>query len=258
MISFDEFKAQFNFTKKNFGLIGVEREAFLSRNGSIAPIAEEVLQRLTDRARYGYELSACQLEDRVGPVHQFHLMEALLKNEEEIKRVEKLLGFERLFDEVAPASMPLDIYPDPSGRYKKITKNMPQNILSAACRVIGTHGHIGIPDADLALRVYNDVISHCWDLCQIGDGSFGERLRLYKMMAPDHYPPHYESWKHFYNEAVKRGFAEDPRKCWHLIRISKHGTIEFRMFGATRDLERIVTWAKRCLWMCSCTWWPDT
>jgi ribosomal protein S18 acetylase RimI-like enzyme len=49
---------------------------------------------------------------------------------------------------------------------------------------------------------------------------------------------------------VTKGFDKDPRKCWTLIRISKNGTIEFRMFGATPSLERIVGWAKLCHDLC--------
>ena len=123
--------------------------------------------------------------------------------------------------------------------------------LLAACRVIGTHVHIGMPNHEMALRVYNNVISCVPILCHLGDHSNGERLQIYKVMAPNCVPVRYEDWDEFSTYARKNGFANDPRKCWHLIRISIHGTIEFRMFGVTRKLTEIVTWAKVCHRLCT-------
>ncbi|MDO8557546.1 MAG: hypothetical protein Q7R98_03765 [Candidatus Jorgensenbacteria bacterium] len=250
MEELQNFLTRFKFCPEGEMLVGIEREAFLVRSGSIVPIAREVLEMLGMNGRYGYELSACQLEDRVGPIDIAHLLEKLCANEVEIARAEQSLKFQRFVCEVAPDDMPLDVYPDPTGRYQEITKTMPREILLAACQVIGTHVHIGMPDTITALLVYNNVISHWEELCRMGDGSCGRRLEIYKKMAPDFVPPHYPSWEHFYREAVEKGFETDPRKCWHLIRLSVHGTIEFRMFGTTCELERIVTWAKRCHELC--------
>lgn len=232
-------------------MVGIERECFITNgNGKIVPRAAEILEHLTDRKRFGYELSACQLEDRIGPVHVSRVKEALLENERDIKKIERKLGFKRLHMEVAPDDMPLDIYPDPSGRYQKITKDMPRHILQAACQVTGIHVHIGMPDHEIALYVYNQVIKHSSDLCEIGNGSNGERLRIYKIMAPDFESFEYHSWLNFHETAVKKGFDKDPRRCWNLIRISVHGTIEFRMFGATSDLGKIIEWANICHKIC--------
>ncbi len=257
MITFRQFKSKFKFDRNLAGRIGVEREAFLVKEGKIVPISPEVLKHLPQDGKYGYELSACQLEDRVGPVYLFHLREALLQNEREIKKVERKLGFQRLYQEVGPPDMPLDVYPDPTGRYERITKNMPRHILSAACRVTGIHIHIGMPDHRTALAVYNKAVDHYRELCRAGDGSKGERLKIYRTMAPDYQPRSYGSWKEFYDEAIKKGFAEDPRKCWHLIRMSVHGTIEFRMFGATDNLGKIEAWAVRCSEICEALNFPS-
>lgn len=246
----EKFLAQFEFKPEGAMLVGIERETLLTQNGNIVPIAEKVLKRLNNHQRYGYELSACQLEDRVGPTTLPNLMNELLGNEAEIKKAEQELGFQRWHYEVGPDDMPLDVYPDPTERYQRITENMPKDILLAACRVIATHVHIGMPDHQTALRAYNKVIDHCDELCRIGDGSCGERLEIYKKMAPDFNPPFYAGWNSFYEEAIQKGFLSDPRKCWHLIRLSIHGTIEFRMFGATSELSRIVSWAKRCHELC--------
>jgi gamma-glutamyl:cysteine ligase YbdK (ATP-grasp superfamily) len=246
-----EFHNMFNFKPEGKMLVGVERETFLTtKDGIIAPIVDKVLNVLGIGSHFSYELSACQLEDRVGPVVLSKLKNELLRNEKEIMRAESSVGFKRIYCEVAPYDMPLDIYPDPTGRYKQITKDMPIEILRAACRVIGTHIHIGMPDHDTAIIVYNQVIRRLVELCEIGNKSEWERLKIYKIMAPDFIPPRYESWKDFYYEAVKSNFLQDPRKCWHLIRLSVHGTIEFRMFGVTPNINEVVDWATICHNLC--------
>ena len=251
-MNMSEFVRKFNFRKEGEMLIGIEREGFiLDSDNRIVPLAGKVLERLKDNSRFGYELSACQLEDRVGPCNLGDLRRRLLENEAEIKKVEDDLNFSRLYCDVAPADMPLDIYPDPTGRYQKIARNIPDRILRAACRVAGVHVHVGMPDHGTALAVYNKVIGSLDYLCAIGDLSGGERLSLYKIMAPNFKPSRYGNWKEFYESAVANGFAIDPRKCWHLIRISVHGTIEFRMFGSTSDLSQILNWGKICHDLCS-------
>lgn len=245
------FLEKFKFDPKKKLFIGIEREGFLiDDNNNIIPFSPIVLVRLTDRSRFGYELSACQLEDRIGPCKLEDLEKQLFENERQIAEAEKELNFGRIYIEVAPNDIPLDVFPDPTGRYQKITKNMPREILLAACRVAAIHVHVGMPDCFTALKVYNEVIRHTNELCVAGDGSCGERLRIYKMMAPDFQPPYYDDWQHFYKTAVEKGFAEDPRKCWNLIRISAHGTIEFRMFGSTSDFKKIINWAKTCHGLC--------
>ena len=246
-----EFMKKFNFHKEKELFVGIERECHLvDENGEIVPIAAKVLENIKDK-HFGYELSACQIESRTDPVRLESLKDALIKNDRVARYTLKTLSLGCSHKEVAPFDMPLDVYPDPKGRYQQIVKNMPIEILRAACRVIGTHIHIGMPDHETALRVYNEVINHADELISLGDGSNGERLEIYRIMAPDATPPAYASWKDFYSTACAKGFDQDPRKCWTLIRISIHGTIEFPMFGATDNLDTIVKWANRCWTICS-------
>ena len=163
-------------------------------------------------------------------------------------RMGQQLGFGRLHFEVGPEDMSLAVYPDP--RYQRISATLSREVLSAACRVIGTHVHIGMPDHEVALKVYNSVVEKVDELCEIGDGSSGRRLDLYRLMAPQWRPMRYDSWENFFEVAQEENFSEDPRHCWTLIRISPHGTIEFRMFGSTDSLEKIIDWAKTCHRIC--------
>lgn len=249
-----EFTGKFKFDPTNTFKVGIERETFLTNlAGKIIPFNPQVLDffKIKNQSReFGYELSACQLEERIGPVRIEDVKEHLLINSEKLNTAEKILGFRRKYLEVAPEDMPLDIFPDPTGRYQEITKNMPIHILRSACRVAATHFHIGMPNIETALKIYNYVIKHMDRLCRIGDNSNGERLKIYKIMAPDFSPPRYENWESFYQEALIKGFDEDPRKCWHFIRISIHGTIEFRMFGNTADIQKVAKWAQICHCLC--------
>ena len=248
------FMERFVFDPAKSLFVGVEQEYFLTDyRGVIAPIALTVLKHLSNRGQFGYELSACQLESRVGPFHVNSIEAELMRCNELIESAEDTLGFGRSYREVGPFDMPLDIYPDPTGRYTRITKNMPSDILRAACRVIGTHIHVGMPDHATALRVYNSVLAHYDELCAMGDLSNGERLKIYKIMAPDYQPGPYASWDDFIHKAREKGWDKDPRQCWTLIRISIHGTIEFRMFGVTDDLSQVVKWVLRCHELCKNT-----
>ncbi len=267
------FIALFNFQRQNDLLVGIERECHLTDlDGNIVPWAPQVLEWLWkhhgSRSRcYGYELSACQLEDRFSnPVAIDDVRQELLLNEAGIQPAEQALGFRRAFHGVAPEDMPLDVYPEE--RYLRITKELPEAVLRAACRVAGVHIHIGMSDYVTALEVYNRVIKELPRLYEIGFTNTGDRLGLYRdvvrngiakserirlfekhlVTAPE--PPHYRGWQEFYERAKRDGFDRDPRRLWDFIRISKHGTIEFRVFDTTADIDQIVNWAQICHRLC--------
>ncbi len=246
------FMKLFKFDASKSLWIGVERECFIEdREGNIVPRAPHILNGIDSNGMFGYELSACQIESRIGPCELGDLRQHLENSDESLKCVMDNNGVKARHVEVGPENMSLDVYPDPSGRYQEIVKTMPRHVLLAACRVIGTHIHVGMPDHDTALKVYNRVIIKCDWLCSRGNGSFGERLDIYRIVAPECDPLPYRDWHDFYRVACVKGFDEDPRKCWTLIRISRHGTIEFRMFGATSSIDRIVGWAKLCHDLCA-------
>jgi len=246
----EKFLEKFNFRQEGHLMVGVERECFLTRNGGIVPIAPEIVASINHPA-VGYELSACQLEYRIGPTRVDTIRDSLAGMDKIIDDSEKKFDFKRNFLEVAPDDMPLDVYPDPDGRYLKIAKKMPKDVLLAACQVTGTHVHIGMSDAYTALEIYNKAVPLWERLVGLGDNSQGRRISLYKKVAPNFIPPKYRNWQEFYESALQRGFADNPRNCWDLIRISKHGTIEFRMFGSTSDLDLIKLWVYACYGVCA-------
>lgn len=254
MTDISSFRERFNFVPARSLWVGVERECFIS-NGAGVPVsrATEVLKVLNDNAsliQFGSELSACQIENRTpaGPIG--NLRGYLATADDILETALSSLGLRSLHTEVAPADMPLDVYPDPTGRYQEITSRMSREELLAACRIIGTHVHVGMPDHKTALCVYNRVVGETERLCKLGDESSGRRLAIYRIVTPSANPPKYASWQSFHEYADRKGFVSDPRRCWTLIRISVHGTVEFRMFGATDSLDRVCSWASICHRLC--------
>jgi gamma-glutamyl:cysteine ligase YbdK (ATP-grasp superfamily) len=254
-----EFRRRFAFDPNKALYLGVEREYFVTdQAGKIVPKAPELLSFLHSPHSdpidplgvFGYELSACQVESHAGPRSTLEaLVSDLRRGEEALDRGLAALGLGVSYTEVAPADMPLDVYPDPTGRYQEITRTMPRNILLGACRIIGTHVHIGMPDHETALHVYNSIVPEVPRLCGSAY-STPERQQIYREVAVRCDPPAYESWEAFHFHALQHGFEEDPRRCWTLARISGHGTLEFRMFGATADIHRVAAWASECRALC--------
>ena len=231
---------EIRFKRKMTGFVGVERERFLSKGAKIVPRAEEFLAIIKDPL-WTYELSACQIEDRTPPLQGINkIKEALKTNDCRGQVIASRLGLDISTLEVAGKGMPLTVYPEP--RYLRIKTQISQESLSAACRVTATHFHFGMPDLLTAIRVANMLRRHLNYFCDLGDHSNGERLRLYKKMATHWEPPHYKNSQHFFAVAKNQRFMENLRDCWHLIRISKHGTVELRMFGVTEDLNEICGW----------------
>jgi len=255
-MSLEDFKQKFAFKPELAYQIGVEREFFIAdKNGCLAPRAESVLAKLQnplpDAGSFCYELSACQIESQSVPCSdEKSLRAAQLKLNAELDRVLTKLQLQKLYLEFAPADMPLDVFPDPKGRYGKMAKKLPDEILLAALRVIASHFHIGMPDHDTALSVYNRAIKHSAELCRMGDNSSGKRLEAYRQVTDQCDPRPYSSWEDFYEYAKQNSFTDNPRDCWSLIRLTIHGTIEFRNFGVTDSLDDIVAWANYCRSIC--------
>ena len=234
-----DFLKLFEFKSDMGGFVGVEREHFLqSERGDFAPLASDFLRLMAD-SRWTYELSACQVEDRTRPQKDFSAIEAeLLENNNDGALVAGKMGLRLTNVEVAAEGMPPDIYPDP--RYLAISRRASQDMIMAARRVIGTHLHFGVEDVERALWVYNAIIPHLDELCRIGDHSAGKRMELYKTMATNWQPPSYRHVGDLFETACAQGFAKNPRDCWHLVRISVHGTVELRMFGASNHVDEIM------------------
>lgn len=247
------FLARFKFTRSMSGYVGIEREHFLvSQTDELVPRSVEFLQLIND-LRWTYELSACQVESRTRPQKDLSAIKLeLLENVNNGKKTAEKLGLCLVNQEIGNANIPLDVYPDP--RYLEIVRTIPRERLEAACRVTGTHLHLGVKNIEHALLVYNSLIPHFETFCRLGNHSSGERLRLYKTMAIKWRPIVHESVEHFFEIASQDGFVTNPRNCWQLIRISVHGTIELRMFGVTNHVDEILWWVSQVKFLTKEVW----
>jgi len=247
-----KFLDKFSFRDTNAGLFGVEREFFLVdfMMGRPVPLAASFLQEVKKQSSrpdaWTYELSACQVEHRSLP-HDLsvpgganHLHNDLFSANQEAVKASMSIGYKISDMAVAPVNMCLATYPD--ARYDKIVKEISPDVLRAACRVAGTHIHVGATSIKDALRIHNKLALNIAQFMVSGNNCGGERLKLYCKMAPKWKPPVYRSAAHFEDVANEQGFAENPRDCWHLIRISVHGTVELRMFDTTLNTGKIQNW----------------
>lgn len=277
MQTLHEFKGMFRFDPESAFKVGIERECFLARDGKIVPIAPQVLSYLKVNCSgrsdcFGYELSACQLEERTNrPCSEKAVYELLKANERDMIAAETDIGFSRIYCGTGPEDMPLDHYP--CERYDQIVATMPKEVLMAACRVTGVHVHVGMPDHQTAMKVYDGVVDYFPMLCTVGCVHFDNRMDNYQLVVDGFgrkqiqsdrirlfvkyltnggisCPPKYGSWEAFFQRALRENFATDPRRLWDFIRISSHGTIEFRMFDSTSDLKQIQVWATLCKSLC--------
>lgn len=256
--SVSDFVKLHNFKEELAGYVGIELEFFILEYGKIQPSAPTILKQINQELSkwnsktkkylsFSCELSACQIEYQVGPIQPDDLMDALIEIERFLEYLEWRLNFHRLYCGAANF-IPLDVYPNE--RYEKITKSMPENVLAAACQVAGLHVHIGMPDHETALKTYIKSICQTDYLIGIGDESGGKRHKLYSLVANDPIPKPIDSWSDQYAIAMQNNFVDNPSNNYSYIRMTKHGTVEFRMFDSTGDIERIVGIVKLCCRIC--------
>lgn len=242
----ENFKNLMVFNQDLAGCISCEREFFLANTeGKIVPQAHAALEYINDNVFFSYELSACQIEYKTGPTKNItDLMQRIYELEEQCKQFEKDLGLQRLLLEVGPSDMPLDVYPDE--RYQFFAQTKTDDQLLSMMRVTACQFHIGMPDYETALKVYNSVIKDIPYLITLGDYSHGQRIALYKQATPFWYPPSLNNFEDHYLQATLAGYCADINNCHTLVRITRYGTIEFRMFGAapTHEIEKL---ARTCL-----------
>ena len=253
MDSVQDFVQMFQFDESKAFNVGVERESFLCSMDTNVVVPEaytayKVLRQSSLAQHFTPELSACQIEYRTSPVLLPLLQIQLEELDKELQRLLSTVGLYGDYIELAPDSIPTAVYPNQRG--KDVSERLTKETLLAACRVAGTHVHVGMPDLETAILVYNHVIKHLKRLIQLGDFSAGERLRLYMLVAGSPFQGMLGGEEHFYSIAIQEQFAANPRDWWALVRISVHGTIEFRPFGSVASADTIVNWASYCHYLC--------
>lgn len=243
MNTMEKFLSHFSFSDVKRKYIGIERERFLKNaEGIYIPHAKRFLSEIQD-PHWTHELSACQVEDRTDPHDNLlELKYNLIRNTNSGTFVAEKMGYKLACEEVASYDMPLDVFP--TERYKNISCAISIDRLRSACRVAGIHIHIGVGSVEEAISIHNACVGYMETLIRMGDHSSGNRIALYKEMAEKWEPPMYENTEHFFETALTEGFVDDPKRCYHFVRISVHGTVECRMFGITPHEDEIIYWAE--------------
>lgn len=240
------FKQRMAFNPSLAGHISCEREFFLvNKQGLLVPRAHDALSLLNDDEFFSYELSACQLEYKTGPMSNIAKLMARIDDlEKQCEYFEKKLNIERLLLEVGPPDMPLDVYPDE--RYQSFAKTKTPEQLMSMMRVTACQFHVGMPNYETALRIYDAIIDDIPQLITQGDYSKGQRMALYKQATQHWYPSRMYNLDDHYFQAITAGYEDNINNCHSIIRITRYGTIEFRMFGAD-PYEDIPQLAETCL-----------
>jgi len=258
MSALDSFLNQFKFSESLVGYVAVEIECYITDlNGVVIPRGHDIGIELTNSSplepvgTFGGDLPRCQLEYRTGPTRIFELVPRLEALETRIKRAEELFGFRRIYKGYLPG-VPLDV--SPVERYQRIAKAIPVDLLRAACEVAATHVHIGMPNMETAIRAYNHSIGSPLKSL-IERYATEERIDTYAKMAQSsgkdaHIPPHLDSVGDLFQLAERLGFVNDLKSWWGLIRITRWGTIEFRMADSTNDIAKIEQLAMDCWSLC--------
>lgn len=244
------FSNQFNFVPLKSGMIGLELEAWLTRDGNLFPDNQRIRSgykhTLPPGVEADTELAAAQLELRsTAPVPHRKLSEHVRLLLKAVGTLERDAGVDLALRGYIPNWNPAITNTE---RYQKIAAGLSWLQLAAACSTAGLHVHIGMPDMETALRAYNRAIGALPNLME--RYASPERMTAYKRVTPFWNPVPLTNVEELYALAREQGFIEDLKRWWALVRISRFGTLEVRVADATRDIGTILAYAEACLHIC--------
>lgn len=244
------FLRQFRFDPSNAGMIGIEMEAWLMRDGKLFPENQRVRREYKHTLPVGVEadieLAATQLELRLtAPVPVRKLPEHVRLLLKAVGTLERDAGIDLALCGYVPNWNPAVTDTE---RYQQIAARLNWLRRAYACSTAGLHVHVGMRDMETARRAYNRAIGALPNLME--RYASPERMIAYKRVTPFWNPEPLASVGQLFALAKEQGFAEDLKRWWALVRISRFGTIEFRVADATRDYEKIVSYAQDCLQIC--------
>lgn len=235
---------------------GIERERFIVNDrGIVVPEIGKLLPEVQQLARergmsedlFSYELFAGQIEDRTMPSSTLEEMRAALVQNEVIllEAASNLdLGFDHSEFVEAGNVDTFEVNPF-NERHRQIWAAIPCERRIAASVVAAIHVHISVTGKE-AVKILNlcrsDVINH---LILLGDHSNLRRINAYRTMAEtDGVPPMFASLAEVKAYIGKKG---GEKNVWDLVRYKPSTkTVEFRMFGATPNVDEILGFVTAC------------
>lgn len=230
--------------------VGVEEEFLLVRpwDGGLAPVAEELLERLAGDGRFSYEFRASQVEATTSVALTAHDVER------ELVAARSALAAAGGADAV-PLAVPA--YPGPTAlapivdrdRYTGIARQAPW--AARGLQTCGMHVHVGLRGADRALAVANTLRSYLpllgalaanspfYDGEDVGVASV--RAHLNRALPRSGVPPAFPCWdayEAFLGWGGRGGVIPDPSLHWYDLRLNvAYGTIEVRVFDVQTEVE---------------------
>ncbi len=252
------FVEQFQFQPHHAWKIGWERESQLVNptTNQAVPAIDSVMDWVMHHCNglshcFGPEFNVSHFEERLAQPCSSHELEAAIKQIDAMAgEMEQAVGVKRVFWPIAPPDIPTQIVDHP--RYLDIANNwLSEAGRDMVRRLSSVHILIGMPDLKTAIRVYDRLIDHYDHLVDIGSFSQGQRVHLFEQhvqRTPQLIPC--RNLHGLYQRARTEQFERDLGMWWDMIRISKYGAIEFRMFDTTDDIRLMVNWAKLCLIIC--------
>ncbi len=235
---------------------GIERERFIvNASGRIVPAIGELLPRVHDLARakgvstdlFSHELFAGQIEDRTPPCKTPQEIAGALELNDAIMNVAAhQLGYTLECSEIVDDARFTSLEVNPfDARHQAIWQAIPLERKIAASVVAAVHVHLSVTEEE-AVELLNlcrpEVIEK---LINIGDHSGRRRITVYKVMAQtEGAPPRFSSYANLMEYIDSKG---GEKNVWDLVRYKPSTkTVEFRMFGATRDIHEVLGYVEAC------------
>ena len=238
---------------------GIERERFIvDSQGNVVPAIGTLLPQVHRIASekqmsedlFTFELFAGQIEDRTHPcVGLDGVRTALIANDAVLLESSKRLGLTLDCSEFVEKERVTAFEVNPfDRRHQEIWKSIPTDVQIAASVVAAVHVHISVSEKE-AVRVLNlcreEAVNY---LIDVGDHSSLRRIKAYREMAgTDGVPPIFTSFEEVMLYISSKG---GEKNVWDLIRYKPcTKTVEFRMFGATDDVEEVLGYIKACCYV---------
>lgn len=246
-----EFLDQFYWQPERKGRVALELEGFVTERGRLVHCGYDLAcafkHCMPSGIEIGYELPRAQIELRSAePVP----MREIAPHVDEFETALRLLEDESGFEIIARGYLSNhEAVLTQANEYEDISERLSPDALHAACSTAGLHAHVGLQDLEAALAAYERARGAVERLIE-GYAST-ERLAAYKAVTSFWEPTPLPNAEALYALAQKQDFEHNLKRWWALIRISRHGTLEFRMADATRDRAKILAYAEACYALCN-------
>ena len=240
--------------------IGIEDELFLlDEHGALAPVAAEVLPKLgLPEELAGHELFAAELELRSPPSRTAQeAVDALRRGRAAVAAA----GAVPMAAGLHPAAVFGDTVHTDLPRYKRVGEDM-RGLLhrTPECAL---HVHVGMPDAETAIRVCNGMRTHLpllaglaanspfWHGVDTGLASARSALvRAYPGRGVPRAYHDFADYEHALETTLRAAGMEDRTQLWWDVRPhARLGTVEVREMDAQTELRDVLPLASlvRCL-----------